>query len=344
MPFDATQVLIFGSIATFALWVWRFSSLQVKTAREMRSAALRGLATTMGTQFWENQGSPYQDEIAHELGIDPNWIVHTLRWPNARVETFSFQEVRRGNKGRIYYHTWIGYRFGSRQFPKFNLNPKGVVRSVLQGWRRRVSLTGQLEFTRRYLLNGKDKLAIEQFFTPDRCAAVLSRQWPLAVSIKVSGHWLFACHERWLYSTNESDSVAGVSKETNELLTLLKETLPLAEALTDSRLVENSQQYDNLSQLPSLNRKRPWWDQWALLLLGVGIVILILVLTVLLGELWDQFDKTILKTGTRRYLFAILFLGALWAIGEWLIRFYRQRKQQAASRLETQLPGSSNRF
>jgi hypothetical protein len=144
-----------------------------------------------------------------------------------------------------------------------------------------------------------------------------------------------------LYSTNESDSEAGVSKETNELLTLLKETLPLAEALTDSRLVENSQQYDNLSQLPSLNRTRPWWDQWVLLLLGVGIVILILVLTVFLGELWDQFDKTILKTEARRYLFAILFLAALWASGEWLIRFYRQRKQQAASRLETQ-PGSSN--
>jgi hypothetical protein len=341
MSFDATQVLIFGSIATFALWVWRFSSLQGKTAREMRAAALRGLATTMGTQFW-NQGSPYQDEIAHELDIDPNWIVHTLRWPNAQVETFSFQEVRRGNKGRIYYHTWIGYRFGRRLFPKFDLNPKGVLRFIFQAWRRRVSLTGQLEFTKRYLLNGKDKLAIEQFFTPDRCAAVLSRQWPLAVSIKASGHWLFTCHERWLYSTSESDSEAGISKETNELVTLLKETLPLAEALTDSRLVENSQQYDNLSQLPILNRKRPWWDQWVLLLLGVGIVILILVLTVFLEELWDQFDKTILKTETRRYLFAILFLAALWAGGEWLIRFYRQRKQQAASRLETQLAGSSN--
>ena len=342
MPFDATQVLIFGTIATFALWVWRFSSLYGKTAREMRAAALRGLATTMGTQFW-NRGSPYQDELAHELGIDPNWIVHILRWPNAQVEIFSFQEVRYGNKGRIYYHTWIGYRFGRRLFPKFALNRKGVVRFILQGWRRRVSLTGQLEFARRFLLNGKDKLSIEQFFTPDRCAAVLSRQWPLSVNIKASGHWLFACHERWLYSTNESDSEAGVSKETNELLTLLKETVPLAEALTDSKLVEHSQQYDNLSQVPSLNRERSWWDQWLLLLVGVGIVILILVLIVFLGELWDLFDKAILKTETRRYLFAILFIAALWASGEWLIRFYRQLKQRAASRLETQFPGSSNR-
>ncbi len=342
MPLDATQVLIFGSIATFSLWVWRFSSLQGKTAREMHAAALKGLAATMGTQFW-NQGSPYQDELAHELGIDPNWIVHTLRWPNAQVEIFSFQEVRRGSKGRIYYHTWIAYRFGRRLFPKFDLNPKGVVRFILQGWRRRVSLTGQLEFTRRYLLNGKDKLSIEQFFTPDRCAAVLSRQWPLAVSIKASGHWLFVCHERWLYSTSESDSEAGVSKETHELLTLLKETLPLAEALTDSRLVEHSQQYDNLSQVPSLNRDRPWWDQWLLLLAGAGIVILILVLIVFLGELWDLFDRAILKTETRRYLFAIVFIAALWAIGEWLIRFYRQRKQRAASRLEARFPGSSNR-
>jgi len=39
--------------------------------------------------------------------------------------------------------------------------------------------------------------------------------------------------------------------EMNDLLALLRETLPLAEALTDSRLVENSQQYDNLSQLPA---------------------------------------------------------------------------------------------
>jgi len=120
----------------------------------------------------------------------------------------------------------------------------------------------------------------------------------------------------------------------NDLLALLRETLPLAEALTDSRLaVENSQQYDNLSQLPGLNRTRPWWDQWVLLLLGVGTVILIIVLVVFLGELWDLFDKTILKSETRRYLFAILFVAALWASGEWLIRSYRQRKQRAASRL-----------
>jgi hypothetical protein len=332
MPFDATQVLVLGSIATFAIWVWRFSSLLGKTARDMHAAALTRLATAMGTQFWK-QGSPYQDELSHELGIDPNWIVHTLRWVNAQAEIFSFQEVRRGSKGGIYYHTWIGYRFERRLFPKFDLKAKGVVRSVFQGRRRRVSLTGQLEFTRRYLLNGDDKPLIEQFFSPDRCAAVLSRRWSPAVSIKASGHWLFACNERWLYSTSESDSEASVSKEMNGLLTLLKETLPLAEALTDSRLVENSQQYDNLSQLTSLNRTRPWWDQWVSLLLGVGIVILIIVLTVFLGELWDLFDKTILKTETRRYLFAILFFAAFWASGEWLIRFYRQRKQRAASRL-----------
>lgn len=344
MPFEATQVFLLGSIAAFGLWVWRFSALQGKTAREMRAAALRGIATALGTSFWEKQGSPYQDEIAHEFDIDPNWIVHTLRWPNARVETFSFQEVRRGNKGRIYYHTWIGYRFRSHQFPKFNLNPKSVAHSVFQRWRRRISLTGQLEFTRRYLLNGIDRLAVEQFFTPDRCATVLSRPWPLAVSIKASGHWIFACHDRWLYSMSESDSEAGVSKETSELLTLMKETLPLAEALTDSRLVDNSPQYENLSRLPYLNRKQPWWDQWVLLLLGVGIVLLILVIIVFLGELWDQYDKIFLNTETKRYLFAIVFLAALWASGEWLIRFYRQRKRQAASRLETQFRGTSNRL
>jgi hypothetical protein len=332
MPFDATQVLVLGSIATFAIWVWRFSSLLAKTAREMRAAALTGLATAMGTQFWK-QGSPYQDELSHELRIDPNWIVHTLRWVNGQAEIFSFQEVRRGSKGAIYYHTWIAYRFERRLFPKFDLKAKGVVRSIFQGLRRRVSLTGQLEFTRRYLLNGDDERLIEQFFTPDRCAAVLSRRWPPAIRIRASGHWLFACYQPWLYSTGESDSVASVSKEMNDLLTLLKDTLPLAEVLTDSRLVENSQQYDNLSQLPSLNRKQPWWDQWVLLLLGVGIVVLILVSIVFLGELWDLFDKTILKTEDRRYLFAILFFAALWASGEWLIRFYGHRKQRAAARL-----------
>jgi len=342
MPFDATQVLVLGSIATFAIWVWRFSSLLTKTARDMRAAALTGLATAMGTQFWK-QGSPHQEELSRELGIDPNWIVHTLRWVNAQAEILSFQEVRRGGKGRIYYHTWIGYRFGRRIFPKFDLKAKSVVRSIFQGRRRRVPLTGQLEFTRRFLLNGDDKPLVEQFFTPDRCGAVLSRRWPPTVSIKASGHWLLTCHERLLYSTSEPDSEADVSKETYDLLTLLKETMPLVEALTNSRLIENSQQYDNLSRLPSLNRKRPWWDQWVLLLLGIGIVILFLVLIVFLGELWDKFDKAILKTETRRYLFAILSFTALWASGEWLIRFYRQRKQRVASRLETQFSGSSNR-
>jgi hypothetical protein len=342
MPFDATQVLIFGSIATFAILLWRFVSLEQKTAREMRAAALRGLATAMGTEFWK-QGNPYQDELAHELSIDPNWVVHTLRWPNAQADIFSFQEVRRGNKGRIYYHNWIGYRFGRLLFPKFDLNRKGIVRSIFQGWGRRVFLTGQLDFTRRYLLKGNDKVSIEQFFNPDRCAAVLSRPWPRAVSIKASGHWLFACHEWWLYSTTESDSEAGVSKEMKKLFTLFRETMPLAEALTGSRLVQHSQQYDNVSQIPNAKRERPWWDQWVLLLVGVGIVILILVLIVFLGELWDLFDKTILKTEIRRYLFAILFLAALWASGECMIRFYRRLKQRAASRLETQFRASPNR-
>jgi len=291
MPFDASQVLVFGSMATFLILLWRFVLLQQKAAREMRAAALRGLATAMGTQFWK-QGNPYQDELARELSMDPNWIVHTLRWPNAQAEIFSFQEVRRGNKGRIYYHTWIGYRFGRYLFPKFQLNPKGVIRSIFQWWRRRISLTGQLEFTRRYLLKGNDKLSIEQFFIPDRCAAVLSQRWPAAIS---------------------------------------------------SRLVEHSQQYDNLSQIPNVNREQPWWDRWVLLLVGVGIVILILVLIVFLGELWDLFDKTILKTEIRRYLFAILFFAALWTSGEWLIRFYRQLKYRAASRLEAQFRASQNR-
>lgn len=343
MPFDATQALIYGSMATFAILSSRFVLLQRKTAREMRAAALSGLATAMGTQFWK-QGNPYQDELAHELGIEPNWIVHSLRWPDAQAEIFSFQEVRRGNRSRVYYHTWIGYRFGRILFPSFDLRAKGVIRSILQGWRQGPSLTGQVEFTRRYLLNGNDELSIEQFFIPDRCAAVLSQRWPHGIRIKASGHWLFACHDRWLHSATESDSEATITKETKQILTLLKETLLLAEALTGSRLIEHSDHYDNLGQIPNVNREQPWWDRWVLLLVGVGIVILVLGLIVFLGQLWDLFDKTFLKTEIRRYLFAVSFVAALWASGEWLMRFYRQLKQRASYRLETQFRSSPNLF
>jgi type VI protein secretion system component VasK len=73
-----------------------------------------------------------------------------------------------------------------------------------------------------------------------------------------------------------------------------------------------------------------------LLLLAIAIAISILLVVAFLGPLWEQFDKMILKTEARRYLFATLFVSVLFAIGEWLVRSYRRAKQRAAARLEAQ--------
>jgi hypothetical protein len=342
MHFDATQFLILGSVAAFATWLWRFSSLLRKTPREMRAAALRGSAMAMGSEFWE-RGSPYQNELADELTINPNSIVHILRWPHKGVEIVSFQEVRHGNRGPAYYHYWVGYRFGERSFPKFDLKPAGAVSFMRRGWWRKVSLVGQVDFASRYILTGEDSASIEQFFTPGRCVAILSREWPRAIGMKAGGHWVLAHRDEFFHATSESDSEASVSKEIQEVSSLVTAMLPLAEALTGSQLVGHSQRYVGLSQ-NGMKKERPWREGLTFLLLAAAIATSILISIALLWPLWEHFDKIILKTETRRYLFAILFVAALWTIGEWLIRSYQRMKQRAATRLEAQFSVFPNRF
>jgi hypothetical protein len=334
MHFDATEFLVLGSATAFAIWVWRFSSILRKTPRDMRAAALKGSARAMGSDFWA-QGNPYQNELAEAFTIDPNSIVHTLQWPNKRVQIFSFQEVRSASKGRTYHLYWVGCRFSERTFPGFDLKPTRTVSFLRRGWWRKVSLPGQVEFESRYALTGENSALIEQFFTSGRCAAVLSQDWPRGISLKAGGHWLLAHRDTFFHATSESDSETSVANEIQEVSSLVTGMLPLAEALTDSQLVGQSPRYVGVSQ-DSSKDGRPWWDRLAILLLAVAIVISILLSVVFLGTLWEKFDKTILTTEARRYLFAALFISVSFAIGEWLVRSYRKTKQRAATRLEAQ--------
>jgi hypothetical protein len=340
MHFDATAFLTFGSAAASAVWLLRFSSILRKTPRAMRAAALRGSATAMGSEFWE-RGNPYQNELADEFTINPNSVVHTLQWPNKNVQIFSFQEVQHRSKGRTFYLYWVGYRFSERSFPRFDLKPTRTVSFLRRGWWRKVSLSGQIEFESRYTLTGENSALIEQFFTPGRCVAILSREWPRGISLKAGGHWLLAHRESFFHATSESDSETSVAEEIQEVSSLVTGMLPVAEALTDSQLVGQSQRYVGVSQ-GNLKPGRSWWDRLAFVLLGTVIAISILFSVGFLVLLWERFDKTILKTEARRYLFAALFTSALCVIGEWLTRFYRRTKQRAAMRLEAQYSASLN--
>jgi hypothetical protein len=334
MHLDAIRFLTFGLFAAFAIWLWRFSSVLRRTPRDMRAAALRGSARAMGSEFWET-GSPYQTELADAFTIDPNSIVHTLQWPNKHVQIFSFQEVRSGVKGRTYYLYWVGYRFNDRSFPKFDLKPTRTASLLGRGWWRKVSLPGQIEFESRYTLTGENRTLLEQFFTPARCAAILSREWPREISLKAGGHWLLAHRETLFHATSESDSEASVGKEIQEACSIVTGMLPVAEALADSQLVEQSQRYVGLSS-DSLHTGRRWLDRLAFLFLATAIAISILFSVTLLGPWWEKFDRMILRTEGRRYLFAALFIAASFAVGEWLVRLYRRTKQRAATRLEAQ--------
>jgi hypothetical protein len=327
-----------GSFAAFAIWLWRFSSLLAKTSRAMREAALHGAATAMGSESWK-EGNPHQAELAEELSIDAKSIVHSLRWPNAHVEIYSFQEVRRGTKGRTYYHYWIGYRFVESSFPKFDLKPVGVVPFIRRGWWRKVTLAGQVDFDSRFVLTGKDFAPIEQFFTPDRCAAILAVQWPRGASVKAGGNWLFAHREQLFIPSSETDSEASVMKEMQEVSSLVMGMLPIAEALSGSRLADASQRH--MRVIPDASAKgRTWRHGFALLVSGTAVAGAILFAVIFLGSTWTRFDNAILKTEARRYVFAILFVGALCATSEWIIRSYRRTKQQAAAELEAKFSTS----
>jgi uncharacterized membrane protein YcjF (UPF0283 family) len=118
--------------------------------------------------------------------------------------------------------------------------------------------------------------------------------------------------------------------------------LPIAEALTDSHLLEQKQRYVRLSE-DSLKNKSSWWDRLAFLLLALVIAAAIFVSVAYAGPLWERFDRVILRTEARRYVFAVLFVVALWGIGEWLVRFYRGMKRRAATRLEAEFSGLLDR-
>ncbi|MGA7223946.1 MAG: hypothetical protein WA673_06820 [Candidatus Acidiferrales bacterium] len=341
MHFDATEFLILGSLVAFAIWVWRFSSILRKTPREMRAAALRGSAKAMGSEFWE-RGSPCQSELAEELSAGPDSIVHTLQWPNQGAQIFSFQEIRRGVKGRTSYLYWAGYRFSERSFPKFDLKATRTASFMRPGYWRKVSLPGQIDFESRYALTGENRGLVEQFFTPARCAAILAREWPRGISLKAGGHWVLVHGEKFLHATSESDSEASVAKEIQEVSSLVTGMLPIAEALTDAHLAAADQRFVRLSE-DSAKTKASWWDRLAFLFLAVVIAAVIFVSVAYAGSLWARFDLTVLRTDLRRYFFAVLFVVVLWGIGEWLVRFYRRMKQRAATRLEAQFSGLLDR-
>jgi hypothetical protein len=341
MHFDATQILIFGSFGAFALWVWRFSSVLRKTPREMRAAALRGSAKAMGSEFWE-QGNLYEKELAEEFTIGASTIVHTLQWPNPQVQIFSFQEVRHGAKGRRYFLNWVGYRFCDRSFPRFDLRLTSTVSFLRRGWWRKISLPGQVEFESRFTLTGENRPLLEQFFTPGRCLAILAREWPRGISMKAGGHWVLAHRETIFHATSESDAEDIVAKEIEEVSSMVRGMLPLAEALTDAKLVEQVPRYVGLAEDSSKN-KRSWWDRLAFVLLAATIAGAILFSAFYLGAIWERFDRVILRTEARRYLFAIVFVFVLWAAGEWLVGFYRGTKRRAATRLEAQYSVCLNR-
>jgi len=334
MHFDATRFLTLGLLAASAVWLWRFALILRKTPRDMRAAALRGSARAMGSEFWE-KGNPYQNELADGFTIDPNSIVHTLQWPNQHVQIFSFQEVHHLSKGRTAYLYWVGYRFNDALFPKFDLKPTRTASFLRRGWWRKISLPGQIEFESRYTLAGENRALLEQFFTAGRCTAILSREWPRGISLKAGGHWLLAHRETFFHATSESDSDTSVAKEIQEVSSLVTGMLPVAEALTDAQLVEQSQRYVGLSQ-DSVKTGRRWLDRLAFLILATAIAISILFSVAFLGPLWEKFDRMTLKTEARRYLFAALFISVSFAIGEWLVRVYRKTKQRAATRLEAQ--------
>ena len=340
MSFDAFAFLVAGSFAAFAIWLWRFSSLLTKTSRAMREAALRGAATAMGSESWK-EGNPRQEEPAEELSIGPQSIVHSLRWPNAHAEIYSFQEVRRGAKGRPYYDYWIGYRFAESVFPKFELKPVGVVPFIRRGWWRKVTLAGQVDFDSRFVLTGNDVAPLEQFFTPDRCAAILGLQWPRGTSIKAGGHWLFAHREQLFNASRETDSETSVMKEMQEVSSQVMALQPIAEALSGLRLADPSSPHMGIIPDASARKGRTLRQGIALLVSGTAVAGAILFTVIFLGSTWTRFDNAILKTEARRYVFAILFVGALCATSEWIIRAYRRAKQQAAAELEAKFSASA---
>jgi hypothetical protein len=215
------------------------------------------------------------------------------------------------------------------------LKPTRTVSFLGRGWWRKVSLVGQIEFESRYTLTGENSALIEQFFTPGRCVAVLSREWPREISLKAGGRWVLVHRQKFFHATSESDSETSVSNEIQEVSSLVTGMLPLAEALTDLQLVGQSPRYVGLSPHSS-KHGRPWWDRLAILLSAVSIAVSILLSVFFLGAWWEKFDKMILRTEARRYLFAIFFISVLFAISEWLVRSYQRTKQRAAARLEAQ--------
>jgi hypothetical protein len=148
--------------------------------------------------------------------------------------------------------------------------------------------------------------------------------------------------ETFFHPTSESDAETIVAKEIQEVSSVVTGMLPLAEALTDEKLVEQAPRYVGLSGDTSKNERR-WWDRLAFVLLAAAIAGAILFSVAFLVKIWEPFDRVILRTEARRYLFAILLVFALWAAGEWLVRFYRRTKRRAATLLEQQFSASLNR-
>jgi hypothetical protein len=100
-----------------------------------------------------------------------------------------YYEIDRGGEdGKVStWHTVAAFAFPGRDFPSFSITKSGFLsRRVAQ----KLEIEGNVEFSERYVVTGKDKLAVQKLLNPGLIQSVVSGRQSGKLVIEGAGHWL----------------------------------------------------------------------------------------------------------------------------------------------------------
>ena len=198
-------VLIFVAIGTaVALAVWQISRRRAAA----RVEALRRQAMLMGFSFSEEALKLDKGEFS---GLDPR-LAESLKSmqlfqkgrrqrlsnlmsrdedSDRRAWTFDFQyEIGGGNNRQRIRQTVFGCHQPKWSIPGFTLQREGLFSRLFDG--ADIDFEQDTEFSKHYLLKGKEGTSIRRLFTPSVRSFLLERRdW----TVEASGPWIFTCRK-----------------------------------------------------------------------------------------------------------------------------------------------------
>lgn len=207
-------ILVSAAVASaIGVTIWR------SIAREkLRTRTLSNLATGLGFSM-VREGTTYRFDspVFHKGDKGRNRIRNamegTMGGLPAVLFDFSYEIDRGGEDGTVStWHTVAAFAFRGTDFPSFSITKSGFLSRRAE---HKVEIEGNPEFSERFVVTGRDKLAVQKLLNPGLIQSVVSGRQSEKLVIEGAGPWLVLYRtrrrirpEQWKDFLDETSTIA----------------------------------------------------------------------------------------------------------------------------------------